>query len=35
VWFLEHGGSTALITDPDHLEKALAGESGTRIVPGN
>lgn len=34
VWYLEHGGSTALITDPDHLEKALAGRSGTRIVPG-
>ncbi|HEX6330058.1 MAG TPA: carbamate kinase [Actinomycetota bacterium] len=34
VWYLEHGGSEALITDPDHLEKALAGSSGTRIVPG-
>jgi len=32
VWFLEHGGSTALITDPDHLEGALAGRTGTRIV---
>jgi carbamate kinase len=32
VWFLERGGSTALITDPDHLEDALAGETGTRIV---
>ncbi|MGZ8612128.1 MAG: carbamate kinase, partial [Actinomycetota bacterium] len=32
VWFLEHGGSTALITDPDHLEAALAGRTGTRIV---
>jgi carbamate kinase len=32
IWFLERGGSTALITDPDHLEAALAGETGTRIV---
>jgi carbamate kinase len=32
VLFLERGGSTALITDPDHLEAALAGETGTRIV---
>ena len=34
AWYLEHGGSTALITDPDHLEQALAGRSGTRIVSG-
>ncbi|HSJ49670.1 MAG TPA: carbamate kinase [Actinomycetota bacterium] len=34
AWYLEHGGSTALITDPDHLERALAGRSGTRIVSG-
>jgi carbamate kinase len=34
LWFLERGGGTALITDPDHLEAAMAGESGTRIVPG-
>jgi carbamate kinase len=32
IWFLERGGSTALITDPDHLEAALAGETGTRVV---
>jgi carbamate kinase len=34
VWYLDHGGTTALITDPDHLEQALAGRAGTRIVPG-
>jgi carbamate kinase len=32
VRFLDGGGSTALITDPDHLEAALAGDTGTRIV---
>jgi carbamate kinase len=32
IGFLEGGGSTALITDPDHLEAALAGDTGTRIV---
>jgi carbamate kinase len=33
VWFLEQGGREALITDPDNLERALSGETGTRIVP--
>ena len=32
IQFLEHGGSTAIITDPDNVERALAGETGTRIV---
>jgi carbamate kinase len=32
--FVERGGSEALITDPDHLEEAMAGKTGTRIVPG-
>ncbi len=32
VSFLENGGSEALITNPDSLEKAIAGETGTRIV---
>ena len=31
--FLEAGGKEALITNPQNLERALAGESGTRIVP--
>ena len=32
VQFLEAGGKEALITDPAHLEAAMAGETGTRIV---
>ena len=31
--FLEAGGKEALITNPENLERALAGETGTRIVP--
>lgn len=31
--FLEKGGKEALITDPEHLEDALDGKTGTRIVP--
>ncbi len=33
VDFLEDGGRTAIITNPEHLEAALKGENGTRIVP--
>jgi len=32
VSFLERGGTEALITDPDNLERALAGQTGTRIT---
>jgi len=32
VSFLERGGGTAIITDPENVERALAGETGTRIV---
>ena len=32
VQFLEAGGKEALITDPANLERAMAGETGTRIV---
>ena len=32
VQFLEAGGHEALITDPEHLEDAIAGKAGTRIV---
>jgi len=32
--YLEHGGREALITSPGRIEAALAGETGTRIVPG-
>jgi carbamate kinase len=30
--FLEGGGREVIITDPDHLEQALAGEAGTHIT---
>jgi carbamate kinase len=33
LWFLERGGKEALITNPENIERALAGETGTRIVP--
>jgi carbamate kinase len=32
VQFLEGGGTEALITNPANLERAMAGETGTRIV---
>jgi carbamate kinase len=31
--YLEAGGKEALVTDPDNIERALAGETGTRIIP--
>jgi carbamate kinase len=33
IWFLEGGGREALITNPENLERALQGETGTRITP--
>ena len=33
VGFLERGGEEAIITDPDSVERALAGESGTHVLP--
>ena len=33
VDFLAHGGQEVLITTPAALERAIAGETGTRIVP--
>ena len=32
IEFLEGGGTEGIITDPPHLEAALAGNAGTRIV---
>ena len=32
IQFLERGGARAVITDPDNVERALAGETGTTIV---
>ena len=31
--FLEQGGRCALVTSPESIERAVAGETGTRIVP--
>jgi carbamate kinase len=33
IWFLEHGGKEAIITDPDNIGNAIKGITGTRIVP--
>ncbi len=33
IWYLEAGGTEALITTPENIEHALAGETGTRFVP--
>nr|MBC7244950.1 carbamate kinase [Chloroflexota bacterium] len=33
IWFLEKGGKEALITNPENIENALSGKTGTRIVP--
>ena len=33
VDFLERGGKEALVTNPENIERALAGETGTRVVP--
>lgn len=32
IWFLEAGGKEALITNPENLERALEGKTGTRIT---
>jgi len=32
IGFLERGGKTAVITDPENVERALHGETGTTIV---
>jgi carbamate kinase len=33
ISYLERGGAEALVTNPENLERALAGQTGTRIVP--
>ena len=33
IEYLEAGGRRAIITDPENLERALRGETGTHIVP--
>jgi len=32
VWYLERGGREAIVTNPDNVERALAGETGTRFT---
>jgi carbamate kinase len=32
IWYLERGGREALVTSPENIERALAGETGTRIT---
>jgi carbamate kinase len=33
IGFLERGGNQALITNPENIERALKGDTGTMIVP--
>ena len=33
IGYLERGGVEDIITDPDNVERALAGETGTHVVP--
>ena len=33
IQFIENGGQKALITDPPNIPRALAGETGTWLVP--
>lgn len=33
IWFLEAGGKEAIITSPENIARALAGKTGTRIIP--
>ena len=33
IWYLEAGGTEALITSPENIARALRGETGTRFVP--
>jgi carbamate kinase len=33
IWFLENGGKEAIITNPENIGRALAGQTGTRIIP--
>jgi hypothetical protein len=32
IWYLENGGTEALITNPENIGRALKGETGTWIV---
>jgi len=32
VGYLERGGTRAIVTDPENVERALAGETGTHFT---
>jgi len=32
IWFLERGGKQALVTNPENIDRALRGETGTWII---
>lgn len=34
IQFLDNGGKSVIITNPENLEKAIAGKTGTHITPG-
>jgi carbamate kinase len=34
IAYLERGGGEAIITNPENVERALRGETGTRVIPG-
>lgn len=34
IEFLEAGGAQTIVTNPENIERALNGETGTRVVPG-
>ncbi len=33
LWYLDHGGKEAIVTDPAHITAALEGKTGTRVIP--
>ncbi len=33
LWYLDAGGKKAIVTDPAHIMDALAGKTGTHIIP--
>ncbi|MBN1994865.1 MAG: carbamate kinase [Anaerolineae bacterium] len=33
IWYLEKGGKHAIVSNPDNLERALTGKTGTHITP--
>lgn len=33
IGYLENGGQEAIVTNPENIGRALAGETGTRFIP--